>query len=120
MNPYKNTEPDDGKLSAEQWVLSSRRILLRACLNNGTALDRDLFCIPVWAEYIDKDGTIWSRGGLCAEYLRRVAFSISDKALMEALYKMFDRIMSDFDNWVVSRIKKGSLMRVTEKKGELQ
>lgn len=120
MNLCKNTEPDDGKLFDEQWVPSSRRIMLRACLNSGTALDRDLFCIPVWGEYIDKDGTIWSRGGLCVEYLQQIAFSIGDKGLKEALDKMFDRIMSDFDRWITSCINKGILMPVTEKKGELE
>lgn len=119
MNDCKNIEPNDGKLLVEEWVPSSRRIVLRACLNSGAALDRGLFCIPVWAEYVDKGGTAWSRGGLFSAYLERIAFSAGNKIVKEFLEKHFSRAMSDFDNWVASRIDKGSLMRVVEnKKGE--
>lgn len=120
MNYCKDIEPNDGKLLVEEWLPSSRRIMLRACLNSGTTLDHGLFRIPVWAEYIDKDGTAWSRGGLCAEYLERIAFSVGKDVIMKALEKMPDRIMSDFDKWITSCINKGILMRVTEKKGELE
>lgn len=120
MNDCKDIEPNDGKLLIEEWMPSSRRIMLRACLNSGAALDRGLFCIPVWAGYIDKDGTAWSRGGLCGVYLQRIALSVGHKAMMQSLEKMPDRIMSDFDNWLNSRINKGILMRVTEKKGEME
>ena len=120
MNDCKDIEPNDGKLLVEEWLPSSRRIILRACLNSGTTLDRALLCIPVWAEYIDKDGTAWSRGGLCSEYLERITFSVGKDVVMEALDKMFNRIMSDFDKWITSCINKGILMRVTEKKGELE
>jgi hypothetical protein len=120
VNNCKDTEPDDGKLLVEEWLPSSRRIILRACLNSGTTLDRGLFCIPVWAGYIDKDGTAWSRGGLCAEYLERIALSVGHKAMMQSLEKMPDRIMSDFDKWITSCINKGILMCVTDKKGEME
>ena len=72
------------------------------------------------AGYIDKDGTAWSRGGLCGVYLQRIALSVGHKAMMQSLEKMPDRIMSDFDKWITSRINKGILMRVTEKKGEME
>ena len=120
MNDCKDIEPNDGKLLVEKWLPSSRCIMLRACLNSGAALDRGLFCIPAWAEYIDKDGTAWSRGGLCAEYLERIAFSVGKDVIMKALEKMPDRIMSDFDKWITSCVNKGILMRVTEKKGEME
>lgn len=119
MNDCKDIEPDDGKLLVEEWVPSSRRIMLRACLNSGTTLDHDLFCIPAWAEYVDKDGTVWSRGGLFSAYLERIAFSVGNKIAKEFLEKHFSRAMSDFDNWLNSRIAKGTLLRVVEnKKGE--
>lgn len=120
MNDCKDIEPNDGKLLVEKWLHSSRRIMLRAWLNGVTTSDRGLFCTPVWAEYIDKDGTAWSRGGLCAEYLERIAFSVGKDVIVKALEKMPDRIMSDFDKWITSCINKGILMRVTEKKGEME
>ena len=112
VSDWKTTEPDDDRLFVEQWVPSSRRIMLRACLNSGAALDRGLFCIPAWAEYVDKDGTAWSRSGLLDEWMRCEAGGGAERILSNALLESPGMVMLAFKNWIHAQVRESALVHV--------
>lgn len=105
--------PCDGYSPAWEWLSVWQLEELQNWWGNSARLVRENVGAPAWAEYVDRDGSAWSREGL----LVRLVFDAIDlfgEAHVDATIKELgnDGMVEMLDGWLEARVFAGELVRL--------
>lgn len=105
--------PCEGFSPGWEWLSVWQLEELQKWWGNSARLVRESVSAPEWAEYVDRDGSAWSREGL----LVRLVFDAIDlfgEAHVDATIKELgnDGMVEMLDGWLEARVFAGELVRL--------